>query len=81
MYRRAILGRYRTLCGRYNAAAMLKYASIIISVTMHPSIHVSIHHARAAMPVRARLVDHDFNAAAMTNLRTIVEKTGDADCT
>lgn len=30
----------------------------------------------APMPVRARLVDHDFNAAAMTNLRSIVEKTG-----
>lgn len=30
----------------------------------------------APMPVRARLVDHDFNAAAMTNLRSIVMKTG-----
>lgn len=28
------------------------------------------------MPVRARLVDHDFSAAAMTNLRNIVMKTG-----
>merc|ERR1719408_294968 len=30
----------------------------------------------APMPVRARLVDHDFNAAAMTNLRSIVLQTG-----
>lgn len=30
----------------------------------------------AAMPVRARLVDHDFNAAAMANLRNIVQQTG-----
>ena len=31
MYRRAISGRYRTFYGRYNAAAMLKYASINIT--------------------------------------------------
>jgi len=30
----------------------------------------------APMPVRARLADHDFSAAAMTNLRSIVQKTG-----
>merc|ERR1719235_2707208 len=30
----------------------------------------------AAMPVRARLGDTDFNAAAMTNLRSIVLQTG-----
>lgn len=30
----------------------------------------------AAMPVRARLVEHDFSAAAMKNLRSIVLQTG-----
>lgn len=30
----------------------------------------------APMPVRARLVDHDFSAAAMNNLRSIVLQTG-----
>jgi len=32
----------------------------------------------AFMPVRAKLVDHDFSAAAMNNLRDIVLKTGAA---
>jgi len=30
----------------------------------------------APIPVRAKLVDHDFNAAAMTSLRSIVMQTG-----